>query len=152
MQRRVPGLLAGPLLKQESYRTSLCLAVDGSRRTSACSDTAVRALDHAKAVLAEGNENQRVPFEIAAIYATHGDNAAALEWLEKAQAAGYCDYATLARHPIFERLRREPRFQAVLATMEKRVASMRDRSTVLAELRTLPFPEAAPTSNPPSAR
>ena len=152
MQRRVPGLLSGPLLKQESNRTTYAwlLMARGERARAATLLSA--ALDHAKAVLAEGNENQRVPFEIAAIHATRGDNAAALDWLEKAQAAGYCDYATLARHPIFERLRREPRFQAVLATMEKRVASMRDRSTVLAELRTLPFPEAAPTSNPPSAR
>jgi len=44
-------------------------------------------------------------------------------------------------------VRREPRFQAVLATMEKRVASMRERSTVLAQLRTMPFPEAAAPSD-----
>jgi hypothetical protein len=108
------------------------------------------ALTHAKTVLAVGNENQRVPFEIAAIHAAQGDNAAAFEWIEKAQAAGYCDYATLSRHPIFERVRSEPRFQAVLATMEKRVAAMRERSTVLAELRTLPFPEGAAAPAPVS--
>ena len=152
MQRRTPGLLSGPLLKQESNRTTYAWLLMARGERARAASLLSQALDHAKVVLAEGNENQRVPFEIAAIHATQGDNTAALEWLEKAQAAGYCDYATLARHPIFVRVRRDPRFLAVLATMEKRVTSMRDRSTVLAELRTLPFPEAAPTSNPPSTR
>ena len=142
LQRRSPGLLSGPLLKQESNRTSYAWLLMARGERARAASLLSQALDHAKAVLAEGNENQRVPFDIAAIHATQGDNAAALEWLEKAQAAGYCDYATLARHPIFERVRRDPRFQALLATMEKRVASMRERSAVLAELRTLPFPEA----------
>ena len=151
MQRRVPGLLAGPLLKQESHRTSFAWLLMARGERARAAKLLSEALEHARTVLAEGNENQRVPFEIAAIHATRGDNAAALEWLEKARAAGYCDYATLARHPIFERVRREPRFQSVLATMEKRVASMRERSAVLVELRTMPFPEASP-ANPPAAR
>jgi len=140
--RRTPGLLAGQMLKQESHRTSYAWLLMARGERSRAATLLSASLELANAELAAGNENQRVPFEIAAIHATRGDNATALEWLEKAQAAGYCDYATLARHPIFERLRRDPRFQAVLATMEKRVASMRERSTVLAELRTLPFPEA----------
>jgi TolB-like protein len=149
-QRRVPGLLAGPLLKLESNRTSLAWLLLARGESARAATLLSEAFDHARTVLAEGNENQRVPFEIAAIHAMRGDNAAALEWLEKAQAAGYCDYATLARHPIFERLRREPRFQAVLATMEKSVTAMRERSTVLAELRTMPFPEAAAPQGSPS--
>ena len=142
IQRRVPGLLSGPLLKLESNRTTYAWLLMARGESARAATLLSEALAHAKVVLAEGNENQRVPFEIAAIHATQGNTALALEWLEKAQAAGYCDYATLSRHPIFERQRREPRFQAVLTTMEKRVASMRERSTVLAELRTLPFPEA----------
>jgi tetratricopeptide (TPR) repeat protein len=146
MQRRAPGLLSGPLLKLESNRTSYAWLLMSRGEKARAATLLSEALDHAKTVLAEGNENQRVPFEIAAIHAAQGDNATALEWLEKAQAAGYCDYATLSRHPIFERVRREPRFQAVLATMEKRVASMRERSKVLAELRTMPFPEVPASS------
>jgi hypothetical protein len=34
-----------------------------------------------------------------------------------------------------------PRFQNVLKQMEQAVVTMRERSTVLAELRTMPFPE-----------
>jgi tetratricopeptide (TPR) repeat protein len=146
LQRRSPGLLSGPLLKQESHRTSYAWLLMARGERARAATLLTEALDHAKVVLAEGNENQRVPFEIAAIHATQGNTALALEWLEKAQAAGYCDYATLSRHPIFERVRREPRFQAVLATMEKRVASMRERSTVLAALRTMPFPEVPASS------
>jgi eukaryotic-like serine/threonine-protein kinase len=146
--RRTPGLLAGQMLKQESHRTSYAWLLMARGEKSRAATLLTSALDTANAELAAGNENQRVPFEIAAIHATRGDNTAALEWLEKAQAAGYCDYSTLARHPIFERVRREPRFQAVLASMEKKVASMREGSTVLAELRTLPFPPAPAASSP----
>jgi hypothetical protein len=63
--------------------------------------------------------------------------------LEKALDAGHSDYSMLARHPIFAPLRSKPRFQVVLATMERNVAAARARSTVLAELRTMPFPDAA---------
>ena len=95
---------------------------------------------HAHAALADGNEGQRVPVEIAAIHAVKGESAPALEWLERGFAAGYKDYSTLGRHPIFEPLRREPRFPDLLKRMQEAVATMRDRSTALAELRTMPFP------------
>jgi hypothetical protein len=82
--------------------------------------------------------------EIAAIHATRGENDQAVEWLAKAFAAGYKDYATLARHPIFTKVRHDARFQNVLKQMEQTVADMRERSTVLAELRTMPFPDMRP--------
>ena len=110
-----------------------------ARRRSLC-----EALTHARKALEEGNENQRVPFEIAAIHATRGENDQALEWLAKSFAAGYKDYATLGRHPIFARVRKDTRFQNVLTQMERAVAAMREHSTTLAELRTMPFPEWAP--------
>jgi hypothetical protein len=96
------------------------------------------------AALADGNEGQRVPIDIAAVHAVQGQTVQALEWLEKGFAAGYKDYSTLGRHPIFESLRREPRFQALLKKMQQAVATMCDRSTALSELRVMPFP-AVPT-------
>ncbi|HEX6213282.1 MAG TPA: protein kinase [Vicinamibacterales bacterium] len=141
MSRRAPGLLSGQLLKPESHRTSLAWLLlqrgDRSRAATLLSE----ALEVAQAELAGGNENQRVPFEIAAIHMARGERDAALDWLDKAVAAGYGDYSTLARHPIFEPVRRQPRFQTALATMEKNIKAMRERSAVLAELRTMPFPE-----------
>ena len=142
--RRAPGLLSGPLLKQESHRTSYAWLLMQRGERARAATLLSEALEVAQAELAGGNENQRVPFEFAAVHVARGEHAAALDWLDKAVAAGYCDYSTLARHPMFEPVRREARFQAVLATMAKNVKAMRDRSAVLAELRTMPFPPEVP--------
>jgi hypothetical protein len=97
----------------------------------------------AHAALADGNEGQRVPVEIAAVHAVKGESVQALEWLERGLTAGYKDYSTLGRHPIFENLRRESRFQDVVKKMQEAVVTMRNRSTALSDLRALPFPAAA---------
>jgi tetratricopeptide (TPR) repeat protein len=139
MFRRAPGLLTGPLLKQESHQTTYAfmLATRGDRPQA--EELLGRAMAHARAVLADGSENQRVPFEIAAIHAVRGEHDSALTWLEKAAAAGYADYSTLGRHPIFAAVRADPRFQRVLAGMQQRVAAMRERTAALPELRSAPF-------------
>ena len=132
--------MSGPLLKQESHQTTYAFLLMERGERSRAATLLDEALKRAHQALEERNEHQRVPFEIAAIHATQGDEDQAVEWLAKAFAAGYKDYATLGRHPIFARVRRDPRFQNVLKQMEQAVASMRERSTVLAELRTMPFP------------
>ena len=98
----------------------------------------------AQAALADGNEALRVPMEIAAIHAAKGEREQALQWLDRGFTAGYKDYSTLARNPIFESVRGDARFAAVLKRMEQAVASMHDGSSVLTELRTMPFPTVAP--------
>jgi TolB-like protein len=138
--RRVPGLGTGQLLKQESHQTSYAYLLMERGERSRAATLLAEALKHAHMALENGNENQRVPFEIAAIHATRGEQDQAVEWLAKAFGAGYKDYATLGRHRIFAGVRRDPRFQDVLKQMEQAVAGMRERSTVLAELRTMPFP------------
>jgi hypothetical protein len=139
--RRAPGLETSPMLKQETHRTTYAWLLMARGERARAATLLSESLDRAHAALKDGNEHQRVPFEIAAIHAARGERDAALAWLEKAPAAGYGDYSTLARHPIFERLRSDPRFQAVLATMERNIAAARQRLAVLAELRTMPFPE-----------
>jgi tetratricopeptide (TPR) repeat protein len=138
--RRLRGLESGSLLKLESHRTTYAYLLMGRGDRSRAQALLDEALKHALLALESGNENQRVPFEIAAIHATNGDGDRAVEWLAKAFAAGYKDYATLGRHPIFARVRRDARFQNVLKQMEEAIDTMRERSTVLAELRTMPFP------------
>ena len=138
--RRVPGLASGYLLKPESHQTTYAYLLMARGDRSRAATLLDAALKNAYLALENGNEHQRVPFEIAAIHATKGEEDQAVEWLEKAVTAGYKDYATLGRHPIFARVRGGPRFQNVLKQMEQAVASMRERSTVLAELRTMPFP------------
>ena len=142
--RRSPGLEAGPLLKQESNRTSYAYLLIARGERSRAATLLGEALTYAHKALETGNENQRVPFEIAAIHAIRGEQDQALEWLAKAFEAGYKDYATLGRHPIFAKVRRDARFQKVLKDMERAVAAMREQSATLAELRTMPFPEWAP--------
>jgi TolB-like protein/predicted Ser/Thr protein kinase len=143
--RRSPGIETGPLLKQESYRTSYAYLLLARGERARAATLLGEALTHAHKALENGNENQRVPFEIAAIHATRGEHDPALEWLAKSFAAGYKDYATLGRHRIFAAVRTDPRFQNLLKRMERAVATMREQSSTLAELRTMPFPEwAAP--------
>jgi lipopolysaccharide biosynthesis regulator YciM len=138
--RRAPGLETGPLLKQESHQTSYAYLLMERGERSRAATLLAAALTRAHLALENGNENQRVPFEIAAIHATRGEKDQAVEWLARAMAAGYKDYATLGRHRIFAQVREDPRFQNTLKQMKQSVAAMRDRSTVLAELRTMPFP------------
>ena len=141
--RRSPGIETGPMLKQESYQTSYAYLLMARGERSRAATLLAEALTRAHKALENGNENQRVPFEIAAIHATRGENDQALDWLAKAFAAGYKDYSTLGRHRIFAAVRTDPRFQNVLKQMERAVAKMREQSATLAELRTMPFPEWA---------
>ena len=140
---RSPGIETGPMLKQESYQTSYAYLLMARGERSRAAALLAEALTRAHKALESGNENQRVPFEIAAIHAARGENDQALDWLEKAFAAGYKDYSTLGRHRIFAAVRTDPRFQNVLKQMERAVAKMREQSATLAEFRTMPFPEWA---------
>ena len=142
--RSAPGLATTQFLKPESHQTTYAhlLMKRGERaRGLELLESAMRV---AQAALADGNEAVRVPMEIAAIHAAKGEREQALEWLERGLASGYKDYATLARNPIFENVRGDARFAAVLKKMEQAVAAMRDGSSVLTELRTMPFPTVAP--------
>ena len=104
-----------------------------------------KAAKEAQAALADHNEHQRVPIEIAAIHAIKGEKDQALDWLERGLASGYRDYSTLGRDPVFHDLRRDQRFEAVLKQMEQAVAAMRAGSAALAELRSMPVPRLART-------
>ena len=55
-----------------------------------------------------------LPFNMALVYLGLGDHARAIEHLEKARAADSQMLGWLGQDPIFDRLRGEPRFQALL--------------------------------------
>jgi serine/threonine-protein kinase len=145
MFRNSPGLTTSPVLKLETHRTTYAYILMNRGERARAADLLEESLKQAHAALSDGNEGQRVPIEIAAVHAVNAETVQALEWLERGATAGYKDYSTLGRHPIFAGLRREPRFQNVLKTMQETVSAMRDRSTILAELRTMPFPAIAGT-------
>ena len=142
--QRAPGLTTTHFLKPESYQTAHAhlLMKRGDRTRSL--ELLAEALQRAQAALADGNEGVRVPIEIAAIHSVRGERGEALEWLERGFTAGYKDYSTLARNPIYESIRGEPRFAQLLEKMQQAVAEMRSRSKALAELKTMPFPTTAP--------
>ena len=140
LSRSAPGLNASQLLKPETHRTTYAYLLMKRGERAKAAEVLTEALEHARAAQADGNENQRVPIEIAAIHAVKGERTAAIEWLERGFGAGYKDYSTLGRHPIFESVRREPRFQDLLKKMETAVRVMRERSATLSELRAMPFP------------
>ena len=141
--RNTPGLTTSPLLKRETHRTTYAYLLMNRGERGRAGELLDESLKQAHAALADGNEGQRVPIEIAAVHAVKGESAQALDWLERGLTAGYRDYSTLSRHPIFERLRRESRFQDLLKKMQQAVATMRDRSAAVSELRTMPFPAVA---------
>jgi TolB-like protein/predicted Ser/Thr protein kinase len=137
--RSTPGLTASHFLKPETHGTSYAYLLLRRGERARAAELLEGALKQARAAQADGNENQRIPIEMAAIHALKGERIPALEWLERGLAAGYKDYSTLGRHPIFESLRHESRFQELLKQMQSAVGSMREGSVTLSELRTMPF-------------
>jgi serine/threonine-protein kinase len=138
--RTTPGLTSSHLLKPETHGTSYAYLLMKRGERGKAAELLAGSLKQAQAAQADGNENQRIPIGIAAIHAVRGESVPAIEWLERGLTAGYKDYSTLGRHPIFESLRREPRFVDLLKKMQETVGAMRERSTALSELRTMPFP------------
>jgi hypothetical protein len=68
--------------------------------------------------------------ELAALCALRDSSAAALDWLERAYAAGERDYRMTLRDPFFAGIKDEARFRRILARMESDVVVMRERAVV----------------------
>lgn len=98
------------------------------------------ALAAAHTLLAERNQSQRVPMDIAAIHSARGEKDKAIDWLSRAYDAGYKDYETLGRNPLYAGLRDDSRFQAIRRKMQGALAAMREGSADLRALRTEPVP------------
>ncbi len=81
------------------------------------SDTCQQAID-------EGFEGQTRPLGVALAAGVLGEREVALDWLERAFAAGRLDYRWDLLDPAFESLRDEPRFQRLMERMQGRIASM----------------------------
>ena len=66
--------------------------------------------------------------QIATVHAIRGNVPAALDWLERAYQAGWKDPRIARMFPMWASLRREPRFEKLVAQMEADVAAMRARA------------------------
>ncbi len=81
--------------------------------------------------IARGDTSFRARVGIAAVHALRGDKEAAYDWLQQAIDAGFYQYAELERHPCFESLHGEERFQQMMAGVRVKVDEMRRRVDAL---------------------
>ncbi len=68
----------------------------------------------AAASLARSEFGQASPYGIAEMYALMGDREAAFAWLQKAAAAQQADLVSLKIAPVFDAMRSDPRFTALV--------------------------------------
>ncbi len=78
--------------------------------------------------IAGGTEFLAAPIQNATIHAIRGEVSVALDWLERAYAAGWKDPRATRLIPMWTALRGEERFERLVARMEADVAAMRARA------------------------
>ena len=134
---RAPGITSNYWFLTESPRVRYAHLLQRRGETVPAERLLQDALREVTAIVADGPQRPQTYIEIAAIRALRGQQDQALSWLERGHAAGLRDERLLALHPAFARLRRAPRFRAVLARMTTDLAAMRRRADIA---RTLPLP------------
>jgi serine/threonine-protein kinase len=97
-------------LKPDVWESQLCLAVTY--------DKLGRHAD-AEAMLAnlQRSEGENAAYQYAEVYAQWGDEAQALEWLEKALQLHDSGLTDIRLDPLLDPLRKEPRFQAIVRSL-----------------------------------
>lgn len=118
----------GMTFLSESYRAlhGLVLWQRGVRpRAAVLWDEASAA---AEREIAAGHQGADRRVELAAIAATRGDTARALQWLERAYDAGWRQPLTIARDPFFDGLRGHPGFRRIVERAAGDVSVMRARA------------------------
>ena len=138
--RSSPDLSGGYWILPESFRAKYAYLLLRRAETSRATQVTEDAARLAQQTLDKGNELPRVRIEIAAIHALRQQKEPALDWLQQAYDSGWRDSRTLARDPMFEGLREEPRFKELLGRMKRDVSVMRERSSDLRELFTTTAP------------
>jgi eukaryotic-like serine/threonine-protein kinase len=113
MRRHVPVLLAHTLWTAGD-RERARLLLEESR-------------SFANEQIARGNQGPFLRYNLAAIEATLGRYPEALDWLDRAVAAGWTDHLLLARDPLFAGLHGDERFDRILARNQATMDSQRDR-------------------------
>ncbi len=122
------------LLPNASYRTpraNYALLLHRAGDPDSSDLLFAEALESARVALVAGSEWPAHTLEMAAIHAFQGRPEAALEWLDESYARGYREHWLLEQDPMFEPLRGNPGFEALLARME--AALRRERARVEAE-------------------
>jgi hypothetical protein len=132
------GPLIEPLARQdpaaagqmfpETLRSLYALTLYRRGETRRAAELWGQAARAAQRRLDAGTESFNAPLELAAISAIEGRTGAALDWLERGYRAGWRDVGIQRLDPFFASVRREPRYQALVAAMTQDVAEMRKRA------------------------
>jgi TolB-like protein len=118
-------------LTDRTARTNLALLVAEAGDAGRAHELLEEALRANLAAIANGSDARWRRFDIATIHAARGDHDAALDWIERAYEVGYREHRLLRQDHVFEALRGDARFDALLARMEQ--ANTRQRVRVRAE-------------------
>ncbi len=86
-----------------------------------------RAENQLRVELEGGSERPEVRQNLAMIHAARGETAEALAWLQKAFDAGERRALWIEINPIFDSIRDEPQYRALIARMKGEVEDMRRR-------------------------
>jgi serine/threonine protein kinase len=74
----------------------------------------------------DANRNHWAAVRVAFCYAKLGDNAKAIEWLQKAYANGQHSWYSLVKHPWLQGLQTDPEFQKILGAIKADLDDVRD--------------------------
>jgi hypothetical protein len=127
----------------ESVRLRYAYALQKRGESRRAAALAAEAARYARERVATGDDTPVQRVELAATAALRGETNPALEWLDRAFEAGYRDYGSLERDPMFRRLGSHDRFLSLLDRMRRDVEAQRERARTrgLLELHSLIGPE-----------
>jgi len=108
----------------ESLRSLYALTLHRRGEEKRAAELWRQSADAARRSLERGAEGPSAPLELAAIAAVEGRTGEAMDWLERADRAGWKDARVLELDPFFATVREEPRYRAALGGMREQVAEM----------------------------
>ena len=99
---------------------SLKAMVAAARGDRAASEAAMRTF------AGDAQRTHWAAFRVALCYAKLGDNAKAVEWIERAAALGNHSWYALIKHPWLQPLQADPKFQQIVGAMKSDLDDVRD--------------------------
>ncbi len=112
----------------ESLRSMYALTLKRQGKQGEASALWEESSKAAQRRVADGQEGSNAPMELAAISAIEGRTTEALDWLEKGYRAGWRDAVLLEMDPFFASVRQEPRYKAVVASIQQDLKEMHARA------------------------
>jgi TolB-like protein/Tfp pilus assembly protein PilF len=121
-----------------SIALSYALALQATGAARPAAEIFREAEEQALDAVSDGDESPATAMELAAIHAARDEKEAAYEWLERAYELGWRVRSFNEHDPVFESLRGEVRFRALLDRMEADLTAMREQARELERWRAEP--------------